>query len=603
MLLFAPAALHWAWTGAIVAAVALGVAVFTLWPRVVVAPGVTRRFTIQPSGDARIWRPQPRFAMSADGRAIAYIANSGQKNSVYVRLLDQTAPRQLPGTEGAVELAFSPDGQWLAFEANNTLKQVSLTSGAPPVTLASVTNILDQSLTWLSDDTIVVGQLEKGLSTIPAGGGAMATLTTPDALHGELDHHFPRPLPGGKALLFTRHRKANAEVFDVAVLHVDTGAVRVVLADAFDARYIAPGHLVFARSGSLFVVPFDLDRLELTGTPVVMVERVMTASNVAGSGTFGWGARYAIADDGTLAYIPAPARAGRRLVWVSGGGAIEPLPLEPRAFSRPSLSPDGKRVAVQVEDDGLDVWVSEISQRTSTRLTWDGVSQAPIWTPDGQRVTFSTIKDGREELHWQRLDGGASERLRSDDVRLYPGSWSPHGRTLAFLRNPPSDVTSFGLFDVGTRSATPLLPDQSDVVHPQISPDGLWVAYTSQSPRQQIHVSSVDGRGVKRQISTDGGFAPAWSPDGRRLYYLGPAGVRDVFMVDVSRLPSAVGKPQLFAKDFPMVRGGVLHPGFDVAPDGRLLMVQSDPEEAAPLRFEIVINWFEELKRRVPLGQ
>jgi Tol biopolymer transport system component len=222
-------------------------------------------------------------------------------------------------------------------------------------------------------------------------------------------------------------------------------------------------------------------------------------------------------------------------------------------------------------------------------------------------VTFSTLRDGREELYWQRTDGSPAERLVADAARLYPGSWSPDGRTLAFLRNPPSDLAELGLFDVVTQQSTSILPGQSNLAHPQISPDGRWLAYTAVSSRPQVHVTALGGGVARRQITSDAGHSPAWSRDGKLLYYRGIAGQTGTggfFAVDVSGLPTTIGKPiTIVERGLPVGRGGAHHSGYDVAPDGRLLIVQPDPEEAAPLRFEIVLNWFEELKQRVPVGK
>jgi Tol biopolymer transport system component len=602
---------RWPWVAGLGAAAALGLAAVWNLPRVALPAAPVRRFVIQPVDDARLMLPQPRFSLSPDGRSLVYTAESSRGVSLYLRLLDQLVERKIPGTEGVGELAFSPDGQWVAFSGNGVLKKVSLTSGAPPLTLVERPGPLDQSLVWLPDNTIVVGRIHDaqsggGLFRVSADGGAFVKLTTPDPAQNELDHHFPRMLPGGKALLVSRHLDTTPETFAVAVVQLDTGTVRTILPNAFDALYVPTGHLVFARGGALLAAPFDLNRLELSGPPVVMVDRVLSDNNAGGSASFGWGARYAIADDGTLAYIPPAVRNGRRLVWVNGTGTSEPLPFEPRAFARPSLSADGQRVAVQIEEDGQhNIWLYDLRQGTFRPLTSDGASQAPTWTRDGQRVTFSATKDGREELFWQPIDGRPAERLLADAWRLFPGSWSPDGRTLAFLRHPPSDLTEFGLFDVEARRSTKLLAGQTNVTHPQISPDGRWLAYTVQSSRPQVHVAALGETLIRRQITTGAGHSPVWSRDGKLLYYRGVAGQTGTggfFAVDVSGLPTTIGKPTTVVEPgLSAGRGGAHHAGYDVAPDGRLLIVQQAPEESAPLRFEIVLNWFEELKQRVPL--
>ena len=567
-----------------------------------------RRFAIQPADEGRLAVPQPRFDISPDGRALVYTADRGSGVSLYLRPFDQWAGRLVPGTERAYEMAFSPDGLWIAFVTDGgAIRKVSATSNTPPVTLAEAAGVLDQSIGWLSNDTIVFGQLEKGLAQVPANGGAMVRMTTPDRGQGELDHHFPRRIPGRNALLLTRHLKSNPEAFDIAVLQLDTGTVKVIVPDGFDARYVSTGHLVFARGQSLMAAPFDLDRLETTGPPIALAERVMSENNVGGSGPFGWGARYALSDEGTLVYIPPVPRTVRRLAWVGRSGAVEQLPLELRGFSRPSLSPNQKRIAVQIEEEGRrDIWIYDIEHGALTPLTTDGRSVAPTWARDGQRVTFSTTKDGREEVHWQRLDGSPAQLLVREETRTYPGAWSPDGRRLVFLRSLPSDVTELASFDFAKRETT-RLPLQENARHPQISPDGRWLAYMSQVVvgRPQIHVASVDGA-TTRRISTDGGFAPVWGRDGRTLYYRGIAGLNgegDVIAVDVSGFPATIGKPMPVARALPAVRGGAFHSGYDVAGDGRLLIVQPGVEETAPLRFEVVLNWFEELKQRVPVGR
>lgn len=586
--------------------IGLGVGAAAAWnlSRSTSTSSPVRRFVVQPADEGRLALPQPRFDISPDGRVLVYTADSGSGMSLYLRPLEQWAGWRIPGTERAVHPTFSPDGQWIAFAADDLIKKVSVTSNTPPVTIAEAAGVLDQSVAWLSNDSIVVGLEEEGLVRISAADGTRMEMTSRDLTRGERDHHFPRRIPGRNALLFTRHLTSTTDSFDIAVLELDTGTVKAVVPNGFDARYVPTGHLVFARGQSLMAVPFDVDRLETTAPPIALTERVMSENNVGGSGSIGWGARYAIADDGTLAYIPPVPRTSRRLVWAGRGGPPEPLPLEPRGFSRPSLSPDEKRIAVQIEEDGRrDIWIYDIERGALTPLTTDGNSMSPTWARDGQRVTFSTVKDGREEVYWQRLDGTPAELLVGEETRSYPGAWSPDGRQLVFLRNLPSSVTELASFDVAKRDITRLVLEEN-ARQPQISPNGRWLAYSSEliPGRPQIHVAALDGT-TTRRISTDGGFAAMWSRDGRTLYYRGVPGLNgegDVIAVDVSGLPTAIGRATPVAQALPAVRGGAFHPGYDVRADGRFLIVQPGAEERAPLRFEIVLNWTEELKQRVP---
>jgi Tol biopolymer transport system component len=235
-------------------------------------------------------------------------------------------------------------------------------------------------------------------------------------------------------------------------------------------------------------------------------------------------------------------------------------------------------------------------------LTSDGVSEAPIWTPDGQRVTFSVSKSGRRELYWQLVDGtAAAEPLVADTNSVWPGSWSPDGSSLIFTRQPPTDQNDIGLFDLKSRHSTMVVAGGPAESYPRISPDGRWLAYASwETGRPEIVVGLLETPTIKRQISSDGGIAPVWSSDGKVLYYRFG---QDYLAADVSRLP-AIGKSTTIAKGVPPASGiGFGHPGYDVGLDGRLLIVQPADEEMASPGFEIVLNWFEELKQRVPVGK
>ena len=352
---------QWRWVAAMIGAAVLGGGiVWALLPRAPVSDARVRRFLIDGPPGGRIATAD--FAVSPDGRAVVYEARVGSGTVLYRRSLDQLDARPITGTEGGGAPTFSPDGQWLAFFVDDLLKKISLNSDTAPITLAEFTDLIDQSIEWLPDDTIALGKFGVGLFTVPATGGPPVLLTTADTAHGEIDHHNPQWLPGGKALLITRHR--GAEAWDVAVLERGTGKIRVIVPDAFDARYVSSGHLVFARGETLLAAPFDLHRLELSGPPVVMVDSVMTAVNNGA-------ARYNIAEDGSLVYARPHSRAGRSLAWLDAKGAVSPLALAPQAFSRPSLSPDGTRVAVQIDDGSRrDIWIHDLARGTLNRLTY-----------------------------------------------------------------------------------------------------------------------------------------------------------------------------------------------------------------------------------------
>ena len=396
-------------------------------------------------------------------------------------------------------------------------------------------------------------------------------------------------------MLIAVHRGADA--FDVAVQPLDGSGRRILVKDAFEGRYAPTGHLLFARGAVLFAAPFDANRLELTGQAVAMIEDLATRP---GSGT----ASYRLSADGSLAYVRAPSLQGRRIVWVDRRGAVERLPVGPRGFGAPSLSPDGRRVALQIDEASRrDIWIYEFDTEALTRVTFDGASAAPIWTPDGQRIVFSSTKDGRRQIYWQSADGrGQAELLVADEHSVWAGSWSADRQTLAYTRQPPTDLNDVALLRLGEGTSGSLfLSSQAQEQWPHISPDGHWLAYMStETGRDEIYVTSLSGSGMKRQISLDGGGQPVWSRDEKELFYRNG----DRFMVvSVASLPASFGKPVALPIPVRSATGRheyFGHPGYDVSPDGRLLIVEQAQEEAAPGEIQIVLNWFEELKRRVP---
>jgi serine/threonine-protein kinase len=531
------------------------------------------------------------IALSPDGRHLVYGARSGNEWQLYLRALAHLESRALPGTSGGGLPTFSPDGQWIAFVADGKLKKVAVFGDGPPVTLGDLADCCaGAALTWLPDDRIVGGLMGDGIVAISARGGAPVFLTKPDTSR-EFDLHSPRRLPGGNWMLVGIHR--GADTFDVAALHVQSGERRVLVENAFDARYVSTGHLVFARPGVLLAAPFDVVRLEVTGPAVPLVEGVLT---INGDGA----ARYHLADDGSLAYIPAVSIEGRRLYWIDRFGNKEPLAIGTRGFIAPSLSPRGDRVALQIiEPTRRDIFVYDLVSGAMTRVTFDGTSAGPIWTPDGERLVFSSTKDGPRQLYWQPANGiGPPELLVADDHSLWAGSWSPDGRTLAYVRSSPTGQTDLALVRVGEKPTIAVANVAADQ-WPQISPDGRWLAYvSSDTGKFEVYVSPLDDLRGKRQLSTDGGASPRWSRDGRELFFR--SGDR-LMVVPVDMLPATTPRPTALPIQMRMADGTAAHPGYDISPDGRrLIVVERADEEAAPPRLFVVLNWLEELKQRVP---
>jgi Tol biopolymer transport system component len=526
----------------------------------------------------------PGLALSPDGKQLAYMAvHESGRAELYLRSM----AKPVPGTKEGSYPFFSPDGQWIGFFVTQLVKKIS-TSGGAPLTLTTAINNLN-GLTWGPNDTIAFAfSNSSGLSRIPGSGGAPQVLT---ALKGENSHRWPEFLPDGKAVLFTNWI-TGADTSQIVAQQLATGERRVVIQGGSYPRYVPTGHLVFIRSGNLMAVPFDPVRLEAKGAPIPVLEGVMQSN--AGAGQFSF------SNSGTLVYVPGGAQEmQRQLVWVDRKGAEQSLAAPLRAYVQPRLAPDGRRVAVQILGD---IWIFDIARGTLSRLTFSGANQRPFWTPDGKRVAYASSKGGPPNLFWRSADGtGAEEQLTKSENFFLPSSFSPD-MVAAYVENHPDTNRDIYVLPLnGDRKPRPWLQTPFDDTVPEFSPDGHWIAYVSnESGRYEIYVQPYPGPGGKWQISTDGGEMPAWNPKGRELFYRN--GDKQM-AVEITTQPAfAAGSPKvLFEKRYERTTGP--GPNYTVAPDGqRFLMIKaSDQPQSSATQINVVLNWFEELKQKVPV--
>jgi serine/threonine-protein kinase len=357
-------------------------------------------------------------------------------------------------------------------------------------------------------------------------------------------------------------------------------------------RYAPTGHLVYAQAGTLFGVAFDLDTQTVKGNPVPLVQGVLQT-------TAGF-PQYGFSDTGTLVYVSGAATVQRSLVWVARDGTEQALPAAPHEYDWPRLSPDGKRIAVEVDGQ---TWVYDIARDTLTRLTFTGSqNDGPAWTPDGTHIVNRSNREGTPaSLFWQMADGsGGSERLSTaDQVADLPLSFSPDGQFLAFIRTDPKTLRDIWLLSLKDKTRKLFLSTPTTEGAPRFSPDGKWIAYVSdESGRPEIYVQPFPGPGGKWQISTDGGIEPAWNPNGRELFYR--SGDR-MMAVPVTTTPAfSPGRPtMLFERPYMSSTFPLTGVTYDVTRDGqRFLMVKDQSGSATQIN--VVVNWFEELKRLVP---
>jgi eukaryotic-like serine/threonine-protein kinase len=538
----------------------------------------------------------PSVALSPDGIHLAYVARQGVTQQLYLRAMDSLEARPIPGTEAATEPFFSPDGQWLGFFAGGKLKKVSVNGGAP-LTLGDALQPRGASLG--SQGTIAfAASWASTIQQVPDAGGTPQALT--HFAKGENSHRWPEFLPGGKAVLFSAAMTSSTWVNpQVAVHSVATGERRNLVQIGTQPRYALSGHLLYAHAGTLMAAPFDPQRLDLTGAAVPVVEGVLQSA-ISGA------AQYSLSATGSLVYVPGSIQADqRKLVWVTRNGAEQPIAAPARAYRIPRLSPDGRRLVVAIDDEGAQTWLYDLSRDTLARLTFGGtVNQAPVWSPDGKRLAFQSNREGSLSLFSQLADGsGGLERLRGGLAGGAANSWSSDGQLLAFVDVDPATGWDIWVLRLSDRKAQPFLQAAFNENAPRFSPDGHWLAYASdETGHFEVYVQPYPGPGGKWQISADGGMEPAWNPNGRELFYRSG---RKMMAVEIATQPGfTAGKPRvLFEGDY--VPTPLQFPNYDVSQDGQrfLMLKPSEQEAAAPTQINVVLNWFEELKRRVPAAR
>jgi Tol biopolymer transport system component len=535
-------------------------------------------------------------ATSRDGTRLAYAVAGGQNTSagIVLRMLDQFDGRVVPGTEGGAFPLFSPDGQWIAYAdlADQKIKKIPISGGT---SIAICEGSFQSGGAW-SDDGVIVFPGAKGLMRVSADGGVPDQLTTLDNSKGETSHVRPQFLPGGRRVLFTVMSQGDPQF---AVRELDTAGYRIVAKGGANGQYVASGHLTFVRGATLFAMPFDLSRLEVTGGEVPVVEDV---SLIGPAGT----ADYSVSATGVLAYFSSPASSGTTLAWADRTGQTKVLPGPSRqSWGTGRLSPDGRLVVNGISNDrnGRDVWTFDVERGTLTRLSFDAgtnTNDFPIWTPDGHRVIYSGNVEGKHGVYAVPADASARPtQLFSTESFATPRSVTPDGRMLIYSQAGPEKRSRLMLVSIPTDGSPaqprPMHADAAGAeMDGQVSPDGRWIAYEStESGGTEVYVQPFPGPGPKTRISLDGGSTPRWSKDGRELFYWARIPVAKLMTVDVVTAPDfRAGTPrELFRQPSTTT--------WDITPDRNRFLVELSTR-ATGSTLAIVTNWFEELRRRVP---
>jgi eukaryotic-like serine/threonine-protein kinase len=584
----------------LVTAGASGLVGWGLWPSA--APEAPVRFDYAlPDGQQLFMANRPAVAVSPDGRWFLYQTTQG----LYLRSMGELEARLIQGTDGRVTSPFfSPDSQWVGFGSFNDgersggvdLKKVAVAGGAP-MTLCHTDSIYGAS--WAPDDTILFGQ-PTGIMRVSANGGTPELVVRAGA--GE-QIYGPQLLPGGHSILFsattdTEPGSTRWARGQVVVQALSSGTRTVVVQNGSDARYLATGHLVYVSRDTLFGVAFTPDRPTTATGAVPLVRGIQLPVSVITAGT-----NYTVSDQGTLVYVPA-TEASHSLVWVNRNGTpagrVESIPAGP--YDWPRLSTDGRRVLVTRDND---IWVYDLGSGRSNRLTRDGSSLMGVWDPADAQVAYSSATGGNLEAWVRPADGsGEPRQLTHLGGQVHVDSWSPDGRTLTIHHHSPEGPTRMFALPMGRAdpSPQPLSQEGRSAEGADFSRDGRYIAYLS---GQEVYLKPYPGPGGEQTVSVAGGREPVWAANGD-VFYRSLTGER-MFAVSITTEPVLnIGTPvELFQGPYYVSPTGSPRAQYDVTPDGqRFLMLVPGPGASGSStrpRVVVVLNWFEELKRLVPV--
>jgi serine/threonine protein kinase/Tol biopolymer transport system component len=548
-----------------------------------------------------------RVAISPDGAHIAF--NSGLGGSapqtLFLRSVGDLEAKPIKDAGSGGAPFFSPDGLWLGFITNaapTSIRKVALSGGAP-ITICPHDGFAGAA--WANQDTIYfVAANPGGIVSVSASGGQLKEIARIDFAKGERLHKYPSALPGGKALLFTV-ATTDSESFDdaaIAVFSPATGERRILVEGGTHPVYSPSGHLVYGRNGNLLAVPFDANRLRVTGQPFTVLEGVSMSRNTGV-------VNFDISASADLVYVPGKADGGARtLFWVDRNGKSEKLPLPPRSYLHPRISADGSQLAVEIEGSNHDIYLYGFGSGVLTKITTDGVSHWPVWSPDGKNIGYRSGPMGAFKLFQVPAD-------RSHDPQQVPAegraqsaeSYSPDGRAIAYTAAAPGVVPKVMVVPLqGERTPRPLDNSKYAQGSPKFSPDGHWLAYCSpESGKPQVYVQAFPGPGAKFQVSSDGGTDPVWKRNGGELYYRNGDIMMAVPVSTGSRF--SAGRPQELWKGHysPGMGSSCGGPGttssnYDVTADGnRFLMVKDDDQDyATSKQIVVVLGWADELRGR-----
>jgi serine/threonine-protein kinase len=519
-------------------------------------------------------------AISPDGTRIVYSGSNGGTRMLFQRMAAELESKPIPGTEEAVQPFFSPDGKWLAFFAHHKLMKV-LAAGGQPIAVATAT--YSRGGAWLADDTIVFCPFYYGgIERVSADGGTPTIVSKVDRNAGERAHRWPHGLPGGKVILYSVLSGGSWDDATIVAHNLESGARKVIFKGGCDARYLPPGHLVYVRGTSLYVIEFDPRKLEVRGEPVEVLQGV--ANHMAG------GAEFAFSDDGMLVYFSRGLGAdeGGQLSIVDRHGvdAKQNERLPPYPITTPRFSPDGTKIA---GTRGYETWSFDLVRGTDTRITPPGArTNTPVWSPDGSRIYYSSERKGPWQPFSRASDASDQEQPVSpvQSVNLFDASLDGRNLSAEVVRKESGADLAILSTDGRLRD---LVRGDADETQGHFSPDGKWIVYSSdESGQREVYARSTENVPGRWQISTDGGTNARWVTPGEIVY-----------LKSDKLMAVAVKTAPVFSAGTPQVLFEHNIADYDVARDGRIVISEGADPSQAKGQLNVVINWFEDVKSRM----
>jgi len=571
--------------------VAVGLAIVALRPTPV-NRGDLSRFYIYPP-EKTLFGGATDF-ISPDGRKLIFnVIGANGLPQLWIRSMDSLAARPIQGTEPASQAFWSPDSRFIAFFSAGKLKKVDV-SGGPVQTLAADVQT-NRGGTWSKDGVILFAPAFGGaLSRVSAAGGEITPVTKLDASRNQNGHFWPHFLPAGHHFLYLA-RSSKKETTGIYVGSLDSAESKMLVQSDAGARYAPPGYLLFLKERVLMAQPFDAEKLQLSGEPSLVAEQV-------GYNSQNGRAFFCVSDNGILVYR-AGVLTNSRFTWFDRAGKQLGTVGTPDLLLSPSLSPDEKRIAMVRADEtsGSDIWLLDVVRQSSSRFTFDpAIDSNPVWSPDGNRIAFSSNRSGPYDLYWKLSNGAGNEELllKSDNSKFVT-DWSSDGRFILYQETAASsgvDLWALPLF--GDQKPIPLMQSNFNESQGRFSPDGHWFAYLSnESGMPQVYVQNFPPAGGKWMVSINGGLLPQWRTDGKELFYYGIDGKLMAVAVKANGSNFEAGSPNpLF--DVRLIQGAPTGAAaYAVTHDGKRFLINVLAEESSPSPAVVVQNWTASLKK------